>query len=333
MARGEWEPSQIPPQHGRVAVVTGANSGLGFVTARELALRGARVVMGCRDPARGAAARTQIAADVPGADLVLEALDLADLSSVADFARRQLARDARLDLLVANAGIMGVPEGRTRDGFELQFGTNHLGHFALAAQLHGAIARTPGSRVVTVTSLGYRIGRIDFDDLEMRRGYDAPTAAASSRTCSSPTSTSGDSQRRNRLRSAPPPTRAMRRPTCSGSRRARSRSTPTTRSSPSRTTRSRRAPSRARARSSTRRPRPASRRAASTDRGAGSACAALRRCSDRRGSRKTARSRSACGLGRSSWSGSRSESDRNPTGLSGRALLHVPFGRVVRVES
>ena len=167
-----WTAAQIPPQHGRVAVVTGANSGLGFATARELARRGARVVMGCRDAAKGEAARTQIAAEVPGADIAVEPLDLADLASVADFARRQLAREARLDLLINNAGIMGVPDRRTRDGFELQFGTNHLGHFALAARLHGAIARTPGSRVVTVTSLGYRIGRIDFGDLEMRRGYD-----------------------------------------------------------------------------------------------------------------------------------------------------------------
>jgi len=166
-----WTAAQIPPQNGRVAVVTGANSGLGLATSRELARRGARVVMGCRDPARGEAARARIVADVPGADVALEPLDLADLASVADFARRVLARDARLDLLINNAGIMGVPEGRTRDGFELQFGTNHLGHFALAAQLHGAIARTPGSRVVTVTSLGYRIGRIDLDDLAMRR-YD-----------------------------------------------------------------------------------------------------------------------------------------------------------------
>ena len=166
-----WAAAQIPAQHGRVAVVTGANSGLGLATARALAQRGARVVMACRDTAKGDAARAQIVGETPGADIAVELLDLADLASVADFARRQLARDARLDLLVNNAGIMGVPQGRTRDGFELQFGTNHLGHFALAARLHGAIARTPGSRVVTVTSLGYRIGRIDFEDLEMRR-YD-----------------------------------------------------------------------------------------------------------------------------------------------------------------
>ena len=166
-----WTAARIPSQHGRVAVVTGANSGLGLATARALARRGARVVMGCRDAAKGEAARAQIAADVPGADVLVEPLDLADLASVAEFARRQLDRDPRLDLLINNAGIMGVPQGRTRDGFELQFGTNHLGHFALAARLHGAIARTPGSRVVTVTSLGYRIGRIDFDDPEMRR-YD-----------------------------------------------------------------------------------------------------------------------------------------------------------------
>jgi NAD(P)-dependent dehydrogenase (short-subunit alcohol dehydrogenase family) len=151
--------------------VTGANSGLGFATARELARRGARVVMGCRDAAKGAAARARIATELPGADVAMEPLDLADLASIAGFARRLLERSDRLDLLVNNAGIMGVPEGRTRDGFELQFGTNHLGHFALAAHLHGAIARTPGSRIVTVTSLGYRIGRIDLDDLEMRR-YD-----------------------------------------------------------------------------------------------------------------------------------------------------------------
>jgi NAD(P)-dependent dehydrogenase (short-subunit alcohol dehydrogenase family) len=167
----EWPAAQIPLQHGRVAVVTGANSGLGYATSRALALRGARVVMACRDAARGEAARARIVAEVPGADVATLPLDLADLASVADFARRQLARESRLDLLINNAGIMGVPQGRTRDGFELQLGTNHLGHFALAARLHGAIARTPGSRVVTVTSLGYRIGRIDFADLEMRH-YD-----------------------------------------------------------------------------------------------------------------------------------------------------------------
>jgi NAD(P)-dependent dehydrogenase (short-subunit alcohol dehydrogenase family) len=172
MARGDWTADRMPPQNGRVAVVTGANSGLGFVTARELARRGARVVMGCRDPEKGSAARARILAEVPGADVALEPLDLADLSSVADFARRLLAHGERVDLLVNNAGIMGVPEGRTRDGFELQVGTNHLGHFALTARLHGAIARTPGSRVVTVTSLGYRIGRIDVDDLASSRSYD-----------------------------------------------------------------------------------------------------------------------------------------------------------------
>ncbi|POX39522.1 short-chain dehydrogenase [Streptomyces sp. Ru73] len=161
MAR-RWNTSHIPDQTGRLAVVTGANSGLGYVTARELARRGARVVLACRDKDRGAAAVARLHSELPASDVELRTLDLADLASVRAFAE-DLAPD-RLDLLINNAGVMALPYRRTADGFEMQFGTNHLGHFALTGLLLPALLATPGSRVVTVSSGLHALADVNLTD-------------------------------------------------------------------------------------------------------------------------------------------------------------------------
>jgi NAD(P)-dependent dehydrogenase (short-subunit alcohol dehydrogenase family) len=162
---GSWSAADIPDQNGRFVVVTGATSGIERVTARELARAGARVVLAVRDTGRGGRA----ASGMPG-DVDVRRLDLADLGSVRAFAH---GWDGPLDVLVNNAGVMGVPRGRTADGFEVQIGTNHLGHFALTNLLLGRLR----DRVVTVSSNMHRMGRIDLEDLNWeRRGYQ-PAAA------------------------------------------------------------------------------------------------------------------------------------------------------------
>ncbi|MFI0961983.1 oxidoreductase [Streptomyces sp. NPDC021080] len=165
---GGWRATDIPRQRGRVAVVTGANSGLGLVTARELARHGARVVLACRSEDRGRAAADRIAAEVPGAEVEFGRLDLGDLASVREFADR-FPYD-RLDLLVNNAGVMALPFATTADGFETQFGVNHLGHFALTGLLFPLIATTSGARIVTVSSMMHALADIDLDDLGSEKG-------------------------------------------------------------------------------------------------------------------------------------------------------------------
>ena len=169
MPSSRWTTDDLPDMTGRTVVVTGANSGIGAVTARELARAGARVVLAVRDTVRGAAA----AATMPG-DVEVRRLDLADLASVRAFAG---AWDGPLDVLVNNAGVMALPERRTADGFELQFGTNHLGPFALTNLL---LAQITG-RVVTVSSFAHRYGTIDFDDLNAERRYGRWTAYCQSK--------------------------------------------------------------------------------------------------------------------------------------------------------
>ena len=174
MPRLKWTASDMPDQSGRVAVVTGANTGIGLETAAALARHGAQVVLACRDEAKGRAAADRIAAE--GASGALEALvlDLADLASVRSFCDAFRNRFDRLDLLINNAGVMWPPPSKTADGFELQFGTNHLGHFALTARLLDLLRATDGSRVVTVSSASHRFGTIDFDDLQWEsRAYSA----------------------------------------------------------------------------------------------------------------------------------------------------------------
>jgi NAD(P)-dependent dehydrogenase (short-subunit alcohol dehydrogenase family) len=167
----KWTAEQIPDQSGRTAVVTGANSGLGLVTARELARAGAQVVLTARDESKGQSAREAILADVPDAQLEPRVLDLSDLASVREFAAG-VRRDHRaVDLLINNAGVMMPPRSETADGFELQFGTNHLGHFALTGLLLDTIALGSKPRVVIVSSLEHRPGKLDFDDLQSERSY------------------------------------------------------------------------------------------------------------------------------------------------------------------
>ncbi len=169
----KWSTEQIPDQRGRTAIVTGANSGLGLVTARELARRGARVILACRNIDKGAQAAREIERASLGADVELAPLDLGDLSSVEAFADsfRASHESGGLDLLVNNAGVMAPPRRQTVDGFELQLGTNLLGHFALTARLIGLMEGRTDARVVTLSSNAHKMGRIDFDDLQSERRY------------------------------------------------------------------------------------------------------------------------------------------------------------------
>ncbi|MET9757830.1 oxidoreductase [Streptomyces sp. NPDC006372] len=175
-----WTTHDIPDQSGRVAVVTGANSGIGLVTARELARKGARVVLACRSEARGNAAVDRLRAELPQARVELGRLDLGDLSSVRAFAAGFPYE--RLDVLVDNAGVMALPYGRTVDGFETQFGVNHLGHFALTGLLLPTLLASPGARVVAVSSSAHALANIDIDDLDGERRYRRWIAYARSKT-------------------------------------------------------------------------------------------------------------------------------------------------------
>ena len=173
----------MPAQTGRVAVVTGANSGIGFEVASALALRGATVVLACRDLTRAAAAADRVGETTPGAATEVVELDLASLTSVRSASAELLARFSRIDLLIENAGVSMPPQARSADGFDLQLATNHLSHFALVGLLFDRIAATPGSRVITLTSMIHPIGRIDFDDLHQvrRRRYSRGRAYAQSK--------------------------------------------------------------------------------------------------------------------------------------------------------
>jgi NAD(P)-dependent dehydrogenase (short-subunit alcohol dehydrogenase family) len=176
-----WTVADVPDQSGRTAVVTGANSGIGFETAAVLARRGAITVLACRDTGKAEDAAARMTAAAPGASVSVVRVDLASLDSVRAAAAEILARHERLDLLINNAGLMWPAYGKTADGFELQFGTNHLGHFALTGLLLGAMLPVPGSRVVTVSSNGHRVGRIDFADLQSEQRYGRMTAYAQSK--------------------------------------------------------------------------------------------------------------------------------------------------------
>jgi NAD(P)-dependent dehydrogenase (short-subunit alcohol dehydrogenase family) len=166
-----WTTREIPDQGGRTAIVTGANSGLGLVCARELARHGARVVLACRNTEKGAAALAQVEQVAPDAQVTLAALDLASLASVTEFAEQFRASHDGLDLLLNNAGVMAPPRRTTADGYELQLGTNLLGHFALTGRLIGAMQGREDARVVTLSSNAHKMGRIDFDDLQSQRRY------------------------------------------------------------------------------------------------------------------------------------------------------------------
>lgn len=172
MAGSKWTTEQIPSQAGKTALVTGANSGIGYQAALELARHGAHVLLGCRNYAKGQAALERLLREAPGASAELVELDMASLSSIRAFAGDFAARGIALDLLINNAGVMALPKREvTADGFERQFGTNHLGHFALTGLLIPQLLAAPAPRVVTVASLAHRNGKIAFDNLQRERGY------------------------------------------------------------------------------------------------------------------------------------------------------------------
>ncbi len=175
-----WTIADSPDQSGRIALITGANSGLGLESARALASRGATVVLACRSRRRGEEARDELLPAAAAGMEVLE-LDLADLASVRAGAHWMREHYGRLDLLLNNAGVMAPPRRLTRDGFELQFGTNHLGHFALTSALLPLMEGRPDARVVTVTSGAQYFGRIAFDDLQSERRYDRWAAYSQSK--------------------------------------------------------------------------------------------------------------------------------------------------------
>jgi NAD(P)-dependent dehydrogenase (short-subunit alcohol dehydrogenase family) len=168
---GHWTAADVGDLTGRIAVVTGATSGLGLETARVLAQHGATVVLAGRDQAKTSAAADVIRATRSSAAVETVELDLASLRSVRTAATELAARFPKLDLLINNAGVMMPPYGLTKDGFELQFGTNHLGHFALTGLLLSSLLAVPGSRVVTVSSNGHRAGRMNFADLQSAKHY------------------------------------------------------------------------------------------------------------------------------------------------------------------
>jgi NAD(P)-dependent dehydrogenase (short-subunit alcohol dehydrogenase family) len=178
----KWTRDDVPDQQGRLAVVTGANTGLGFETARVLAESGASVVLAVRDIEKGKRAAARIAGTAPGADVTVQALDLTSLDSIRAATDELAARHPRIDLLINNAGVMFTPKQTTPDGFERQFGTNHLGHFALTGLLLERMLPVPGSRVVTVSSTAHRIqARINFDDLQGERSYSRVAAYSQSK--------------------------------------------------------------------------------------------------------------------------------------------------------
>jgi len=182
-AKTKWTDADVPDQAGRVAIVTGSNTGLGLETARVLAARGAQVVLAVRDTDKGNAAAAKIIGTVPRADVKVQPLDLGSLQSVRTAAEELKAAYPRIDLLINNAGVMyPSPRQTTNDGFELQFGTNHLGHFALTGLLLEHLLPVEGSRIVTVSSVGHRIrAAIHFDDLQWERGYDRVAAYGQSK--------------------------------------------------------------------------------------------------------------------------------------------------------
>jgi NAD(P)-dependent dehydrogenase (short-subunit alcohol dehydrogenase family) len=172
MAATKWTADQIPSQAGKTALITGANSGIGYQAALELARHGGHVLLGVRDAAKGQDALIRLLREAPGASAEVVDLDMASLASIRSFATGFLATGKPLDLLINNAGVMALPTRQlTADGFERQFGTNHLGHFALTGLLMPALLEALAPRVVTVSSLAHRNGKIDFANLQSEKSY------------------------------------------------------------------------------------------------------------------------------------------------------------------
>ncbi|MBC8197750.1 MAG: SDR family NAD(P)-dependent oxidoreductase [Candidatus Marinimicrobia bacterium] len=169
--KNNWTINQINDLNGKTVIVTGANSGIGFESAKVLASKGARVYFACRNEFWGNYAKNKVKLEFQHSDVHFLKLDLADLSSIHDFVDNFTSENSQLDILVNNAGIMMCPKMYTKDGFEMQIGTNHFGHFTLTNLLMGLISKTPKSRVVTVSSLYHRLGKINFEDINSGRKY------------------------------------------------------------------------------------------------------------------------------------------------------------------
>ena len=176
-----WLDQNIPNLSGKTAVITGANSGIGYEAARMLAIKDARVVLAVRNTVKGGKAARELRSIVPQANLEVMDLDLASLASIRSFAALFMAGHDRLDLLINNAGVMAIPRRKTIDGFEMQFGVNHLGHFALTGLLLPLLQRAPGARVVTISSGMHRFGEINFGDLNSTRSYQKWSAYSQSK--------------------------------------------------------------------------------------------------------------------------------------------------------
>ena len=167
---------------GKTVIITGANTGIGLETAVDLAKRGARVILACRDVAKGKAAEAEVKERSKSDDVVFSKLDLASLQSVRDFSERTLEEESHIDILINNAGVCCVtPYSTTEDGFELQFGVNHLGHFLLTNLLLERIKKAPAGRIITVSSLVHSVGKINFDDLQPKQSYSRTGAYANSK--------------------------------------------------------------------------------------------------------------------------------------------------------
>jgi len=169
--KNPWASGNIPDMSGKIALITGANSGIGYEAARALAVKGAMVIMACRSQQKGDSAAQNIENEGPLGEVAVMQLDLADLASVRQFAHDFRSNYDKLDILVNNAGVMAIPCKKTADGFEMQFGTNHLGHFALTGLLLDMLLQTKNSRVVTVSSTAHTMGQVDFDNLNSEKSY------------------------------------------------------------------------------------------------------------------------------------------------------------------
>ena len=173
--------NSLPRQDGRIIIVTGANTGLGYETALTLAKKGAKVIMACRNLSKANQAKKEIETEIPTADLEVMEIDLSSLNSVRNFAKEYMSKYDRLDILINNAGLMTPPYTKTKDGFELQFEANYLGHFLLTGLLLNTILKTPHSRIVTLSSIVHKNGKINFDDLQSEKKYSASGAYAQSK--------------------------------------------------------------------------------------------------------------------------------------------------------
>jgi len=179
--KNHWTTENIPSLNGKTAIVTGSNSGIGFETAKALAAKGARLNIAVRNIEKGKKAADAIRNEFPDADIKVSDLDLGSLASVGAFSEDFIKKNQRLDILINNAGVMMPPYGTTADGFELQFGTNHLGHFTLTGLLLPLLLKTGGSRVVNVSSAMHRRGKINFEDLDSKQSYNKMTAYGQSK--------------------------------------------------------------------------------------------------------------------------------------------------------